>query len=68
MTDQPMTMTIPVEWWDAYVALQRAVNNAMAPYDYGTHIAHLGMSLSEMNVVAAASVAIYKLTKTEEGK
>ena len=71
MNDQPMTVTIPVEWWDAYEALQRAVEQSMSTdrYDRYDSVSRFYFKASpEFRAIAAASLAINKLTKTEEGK
>ena len=69
MTDQPMTATIPMDLLEAYVALQRAVEQSMSTdrYDRYDSVSRFYFKASpEFRAIAAASLAINKLTKKEE--
>lgn len=71
MTDQSKTALIPLELLEAYVALQRAVEQAMSTERYNQYdsVSRFYFKASpEFRAIAAASIAIDKLTQTEEGK
>ena len=63
-----MTATIPMELLEAYVALHREVQECMEPEDDDGCTAHCFPTDSEVTRIAAACLAINKLTKTEEVK
>lgn len=71
MTDQPKTATIPMDLLEAYVALQRAVEQSMSTERYARYDSvsrYYFKASPEFRAIAAASLAISNLTKTEEGK
>lgn len=66
MTDQPKTATIPMDLLEKYVALQRAVDDAMHPREAAGAVAYdYPYPHSRMNI-AAASLAINELTNNEQ--
>lgn len=59
------TATIPMPLLEAYVALQRAVEDAMAPQENGADVDYLWPSTDEVTPIAKASLAISKLNNNE---